>query len=605
MDRDRWTSRRDKRGGRNFRWMMVMAAGMLAAGCSDDALLTPDSVPGAPTGPGEQFEGATSVAPFVRRVELDVNAAGSFRPGQPITVTGIARGRRAAQSTDFNLVVLDEETAPGNPPPVRQVQEFRGAMGRGAEQRLVATLTFAKPGLYRVVASSRSQPPADENLAPADSVVGDFSSETLYLLIDENGGRATREYVAPEGRSLLYGSFGPFIQGVAIQGGALRAQVTTTVTGVMWNYNDSTKAHQRLGPTEGTLECYNSSTGVYVSSNLPVNADGTFSFTCASGYWRGKIHLRGPHADVYDHGGAFAGASFDQSMGGTLSLQSSNQYAGYVYMTLHQHVPTANARFGRTRSSRIRAWVSTTDPEIRYCSTIYTGLCTQADIIRTYKNRVFGQDGIFVTMHEFGHAYHYTAIEKWPNTYGCAQGGHQPGVPYSLACAFVEGFADFFAGWILSSQLTGAYGFSDTNWEIKNYSGPQGLITEGAAAGFFYDLVDGSGELDNSANTAATEEAFDNAVYPGTFIANIIQHCSPYTNSASGPLFANPLDGMDQVVYCVEGHVNAEIIGPTYGTGWRTQWDAVSWSPSFSWPAGYSGTTVRTLWKWNFYGTTT
>ena len=218
---------------------------------------------------------------------------------------------------------------------------------------------------------------------------------------------------------------------------------------------------------------------------------------------------------------------------------------------------------------------------------------------------MFGQDGLFVTVHEYGHAYHYVAIEPWPNTYGCAPGGHQPAVPYSLACAFVEGFADFFAGWILANRLTSAYGYSDYNWEYRSYAGVNGLITEGAAAGFFYDLADGSSDLDAAGNTTAYEEAFDNAVYPGSFIANIIANCSPYTQTSTGNVFADPLDGMDQVVYCVEGHVNAEIIGPTYGNYWRTQWDAVSWYPSFSWPAGYSGTTVRTLWKWNFYRTTT
>lgn len=596
---ERRLGRRGTSGRGRFGWMAVMAA-VLASGCDDSGLFTPGPGPGAPTGPGEPSEDATSVGPFVRRVELDFQAVGSFRPGTPITVTAIARGRRPAADMDFSVVVLDEEMQPGSTtPPVREVQTFRGAMGRGAEHRLNATLTFAKPGLYRVVASARSQPPADEKLAPADSAVGNFSSETLYLLIDDTGGRASRDYAAPQGRTPLYGSFGPFTQQTA----AIRAQAATAVTGVMWNYNDLTRTHERLGPTVGTLNCRNS-TGTYVASSFNVAADGTFSFSCASGVWNGQIHLRGTYADVYGHGGAFAGANFDQSMGASLSIQSSNQYAGYVYLTLNRYVPTANSRFGRSRP-QIRAWVSTTDPLIVYCPTGGTTACPQADVIRSYKNRVFDQDGIFVTMHEYGHGFHWRAIEPWPGTYGCDPNGHNPAVPWSLACAFVEGFADFFSGWVLSSQLTGTYGYSDYNWETASYASVDGLKTEGAAAGFFYDLADGSGDPDNYGNTAAYEENFDTAVYPGSFIANIIQNCSPYTTTSTGYLFANPLDGMDQVVYCIEGHTNAEIIGPTYGNGWRTQWDGVSWSPSFSYPAGFSGTTVRTLWKWNFYGTTT
>ncbi|HEU4457483.1 MAG TPA: hypothetical protein VFR81_30715 [Longimicrobium sp.] len=607
-----WGKPRGRPAAKRLGWVAVLGMGILAGACSDDGILQPGAGPGAPDGPGDPSEDATSVGPFVRRVELDFQAVGSFRPGAPITVTAVARGRRPAGDVDFDVVVLDEEAAPGSTPPVRKVQAFRGGMGRGQEQRLSATLTFPRAGLYRVVASARSQPPGDEKLAPADSVVGNFSSETLYLLIDENGGRPSREYSAPAGRTPLYGSFGPFTQGAApgaraaAAPGGPSAQTTGTVTGVMWNYNDLTASHERLGPTVGTLNCRNS-TGTFVASTINVAADGTFSFSCASGVYNGQIHLRSANADVYGHGGAFAGAGFDQTMGSSLSLQSSNQYAGYVFLTLNQHIPVAVSRFGRQRS-QITAWVSTTDPTIVYCPAVTTtsSVCTRADIIRSHQGRVFGEDGIFVTVHEYGHAFHYKAIEPWPNTYGCDPGGHNPAVPWSRACAFVEGFADFFAGWILANRLTSAYGYSDYNWETRSYAGPDGLITEGAAAGFFYDLADGSGDLDASGNTTAYEESFDTAVYPGSFIANIIASCSPYTQTSTGGYtYANPLDGMDQVVYCVEGHVNAEIIGPTYGSSWRTQWDGVSWSPAFSYPAGFSGTTVRTLWKWNFYRTTT
>lgn len=609
-----WARRkqRDMRAAKRFRRMAAMAGCILAAACGDSGPLAPGPGPGAPDGPGKPSEDATSVGPFIRRVELDFQAVGSFRPGTPVTVVATARGRRAARDVDFTVVVLDEEAQPGGTPPVRQVQAFRGGMGRGQEQRLNATLTFQKPGLYRVVASARSRPPADEKLAPADSVVGNFSSETLYLLIDENGGRAERQYSAPEGRMPLYGSFGPFTSGAeagaqasGTMAGRSSARATVTVTGVMWNYNDLTMKHERLGPTAGTLNC-RGSTGSYVPSSFNVAADGTFSFTCASGVYYGQVHLRGSHADVYGHGGAFAGANFDQSMGTSLSIQASNQYAGYVYLTLNQHIPTANARFSRSRP-QVTAWVSTTDPRIVYCPRVDTrdNICPRADIIRSHMGRVFDQDGIFVTMHEYGHGFHWSAIEPWPDTYGCDPAGHNPAVPWNRACAFVEGFADFFSAWILGSRLTGEYGYSDYNWETRSYAGPDGLITEGAAAGFFYDLADGPGDLDNYGNTAASEESFDNAVYPGSFIANIIANCSPYTSTSTGNVYANPLDGMDQVVYCVEGHVHAEIMGPTYGSNWRTQWDGVSWFPTFSYPTGFSGTTVRTLWKWNFYGTTT
>src|ERR1044071_939506 len=96
----KWHRQASRRGGfgmGRFRWVMVMAAGLLAAGCSDDGLLTPGPLPGAPEGPGEPSEDATSVGPYTRRVDLDFVPAGAFRPGLPVTITAIARGRRTAQ----------------------------------------------------------------------------------------------------------------------------------------------------------------------------------------------------------------------------------------------------------------------------------------------------------------------------------------------------------------------------------------------------------------------------------------------------------------------------------------------------------------------------
>ncbi len=592
------------RSGR-FSRMVLMLGALLAAGCSDSDPLQPD--PSPEPGAEDPNTHPTFVAPFVRRVDLEFEAVGAFRPGQPVTIISIARGRRPAAEVDFSLVVLDEETPVGAEPSARRVSEFRGGMGRGQSQRLNASLTFAKPGFYRVVASARTRRPADEVQAPGDSVIGNFSSETLYLLIDENGGRATRQHdpSAAAGRTPLYGSFGPFVQSApasASRSTDTGLQTTGAVSGVFWVYNDSTGTHERLGNTQGYADC-RTSTGSIQRLNFTVAADGTFGFTCASGVYTGRIDLRNADADVYGHGGAFAGATFDQYTGAYPSLQASNQYAGYVFSTMARHIPTARARFGRSRPV-ITAWVSDYDTNypIQYCPTINTAFgCTRADVVMSNFKRVFGEDGIFVTMHEYGHAYHHRAIEALPSSYSCNPSGHYYDVPHNLSCAFVEGFADFFSAWLLSSRLTNSY-YSDNIFETKRFSGTRGVETEGAAAGFFYDLADGAGDPD-AANNTVFEEWFDDAVYPGSFIANIMANCAPWTRTSTGGYtYTYTLDGMDQVVYCIEGNVNAETVGPLYGSGWRTQWDGVSWSPTFSYPTGYNATTVRRLWLYNFYG---
>jgi hypothetical protein len=593
-------------GSGRFRWMMA-AAVLLAAGCSDSDPLQPD--PGEGPGAGDAGIMPTSAMPFARRVDLDFEAVGSFRPGIPVNVVSIARGRRPAEDMDFSLVVLDEETQPGSPPPAREVQQTRGALGKGAERRLNASLTFAKPGIYRVVASARSRAPENETRAAGDSIVGNFSSQTLYLYIGENGGWATKVH-DPEmagGRTTLYGSYGPFTGGTAATNVSLRSEVaqqtTGVVNGIFYVYNDSTRTHERLGYTSGYADC-RTSTGSTQRLNFTVNSDGAFTFTCATGIYTGRIDLRNSDAEVFGAAGAFAGAAFDQTAGAQPALQASNQYAGYVFSTYNKHVPAARALFGRSRPAAITTWVSATDGSypIQYCQAINTSYgCTRADVIMQNHTRVFDEDGIFVTMHEYGHSFHHRAIEALPGTYSCNPNGHSIDVPYSLSCAFVEGFADFFAVYLLSSRLTNTW-YSDYTFESRSFAGPSGLITEGAAAGFFYDLVDGTGQTDSYSNTVS-EESFDNAAYPASFIANIIANCAPYYRTSTGAyVYTYNLDGMDQVVYCIEGNVNAETVGPTYGTGWRTTWEGVTWSPTFSYPTGYSATTVRKLWTWNFYG---
>ncbi|HST62673.1 MAG TPA: hypothetical protein VLK84_28465, partial [Longimicrobium sp.] len=347
------------RSGR-FRWMMAAAVALTTAGCDDNDPLQPD--------PGTKIEEPgtmpTSSMPFVRRVDVEFEAVGSFRPGQPVTIISIARGRRPAAEMEFSLVVLDEETQPGSPPPVREVQQSRGALGRGAERRLNASLTFPRAGIYRVVASARARTPENETRVAGDSVIGNFSSETLYLYIEENGGRASRQHdPTTAGRMTQYGSFGPYTTG-ATENVSLRSEVaqqtTGAVNGVFWVYNDSTRTHERLGYTSGYADC-RTSTGGTQRLPITVNGDGTFSFTCATGIYTGRIELKNTDAEVYGEAGAFAGATFDQTAGSQPALQASNQYAGYVFATYNKHVPAARALFARARPGPITTWVSATN----------------------------------------------------------------------------------------------------------------------------------------------------------------------------------------------------------------------------------------------------
>ncbi|HEV2147131.1 MAG TPA: hypothetical protein VGR37_06995 [Longimicrobiaceae bacterium] len=619
MSSTRVRARRSERLYRRTRHACCIFGVALLASCSDEREdpFGPDPGPAprpeAPTGPSSDDTGDS---PAIRRIGVDISATGSFRPGVPITVTTVARAQRPAEGVEYELIVLDaEDSGAGSRGRGRVLDRFRGALPQGGEHRLTGTVTFSQPGYYRIVATAASRRPESEPLyVPGRIPTIDFSSETLYVLVDESGGRVTRgpesTVIGPD-RLPLYGSYGPFTSGryrtQAPGGNLARANLgqtrNTTFTGTFVYYNDTTKVDEPIHDALLTIECLDANLQVYDRFTRTTDVNGKYSFTCTSGIFDGRIDLRNIYADVYGQDGEAAGMPyFNEMEGANRYLKAYNRFAAYVFATYRRYIPLAESRFGVYRRNAITAWVSPSDSTypINYCDKVTT-LCPREDLIRQNYTRTFGADGTYVTMHEYGHAFHYRAIER-PATYYCSSSGvHYIDAPHTLSCAFVEGFATFFSVWLLGDRLTYQY-YSDYSVEKQSYwRNGDGVIIEGAAAGFFYDLVDGSGDKDESNNTVY-EESFDDAAYPGTFITNIMAKCAPWKSVTGGYEYTYYLDGLDQVVYCIEGNVSAETESQKHSTKWRQTWDGVTWSPTFSYPAGFSATTVRRLWKYNFYG---
>jgi hypothetical protein len=219
------------------------------------------------------------------------------------------------------------------------------------------------------------------------------------------------------------------------------------------------------------------------------------------------------------------------------------------------------------------------------------------DTIRTNYKRVFKQDGTFVTIHEYGHAFQWGAIEA-PGDYYCnATGEHVMNQQYTKSCAFVEGFATFFSAWVAGDSLNGTYGYSDYYVENQSwYTGKDGMQVEGAVAGFFYDFVDASTAPDGYNNETGGDDSWDGVAYPGSFLVSVLRNCVTAGPSTS----YTQLLGMDEVVYCLEGNTTAAAAASALG--WNTWWSASSVTRNATPPAGYSTDAVRRLWKRNFYG---
>ena len=270
-------------------------------------------------------------------------------------------------------------------------------------------------------------------------------------------------------------------------------------------------------------------------------------------------------------------------------MNAANDYAAHAHVLLNRYVPIAEGRFGMTRP-RVPVIVHPTD------STFAINYNQVHDTIRTNYTRVFTQDGRFVTVHEYGHSYQWSAIEPWMRYYCSPNGEHFIDRQYEFSCAYVEGFATFFAVWVAGDSLTNTY-YSDYTIENQTlYSGKDGAQVEGAVAGFLYDFVDGTTSPDGPNNETGTDESFDGVSYPGSFVAGLMRNCEVISGTTTYTQF----DGIDLLVYCMEGNTTAKQAAETLGYYSWLSGDSVRRNATV--PTGYSTDAVRRLWRQNFYG---
>lgn len=597
--------------------LLAFATVLLAAiGCDD---------PASPTGSSSgrslliQSPDRTLEPERANRVELQLTASGTFLPGMPITIRARASARRSARTLDLDLDQLDVK---GSSDPLFR---HRGpSLTVGGSRDLTATITYANPGYYRVVAHALALP-MDPGFEP-DTIFSEGAQETIYLRIGPVDGGVSTTFDRSIGQReiLAYGSFGErlgqrdstALLRVARRSMSLRAARRDSSLKVLGSnfvdgyikYHDPGVSSPFYSPVPGgrvSGRCAGISENalwydMFVDELTYVGPDGYFFIQCPDGYDRfeGVFTFWGANSYVTGPNGLFSGIDFVVSTGTTNEFHAPTN-ASMTFRRLETFAPQFFAKFGRSRT-RVNVWVweSSGLSNSSYCFASSSS-CPGSDVIRIAHNQVNFETGLFTLMHEYGHAYHFGGLRA-PANNDCPS-PHSLNQPSSRSCAFVEGFADFAGAWIAGDSLVNS-SVADFYFEAGAFSGSgqNGSVIEGAVAAFLYDLVDGNTDKNSFSNTAGTTD--DSVVYAGGFVADIISSCqTSQFGVPTAPAPQNGIDGIDQFVACAERSTSVEsLYNPSTGARYLgLRFDALTVTGSL--PTGYSAAAIRSSWIYDLF----
>lgn len=264
-----------------------------------------------------------------------------------------------------------------------------------------------------------------------------------------------------------------------------------------------------------------------------------------------------------------------------VSLRSDFGYAN-VFVNMADASQNAFSYFQRTRG-RIDVWLALTGSSVYRRPMLF-----QSEEIAINVNSVWDAGGRFTAAHEYGHAYQYGALGGLPGIdSACPSDGHYIDGAHNPACAYVEGFADFWGFKIAGPASFGAHIEYNPFFPARYGSGDRqdGHLIEGAYAAFLWDLTD------------PANESHDGLEVPGRYLGDIISACQlTMFQGVDRPR------GSDAVIYCMEQVVDHGLYSQGYFTAHEDKnYLSVSSSVSSAHPARSA---LRAAWVRNLYGRT-
>lgn len=570
-----------------------------SASVNDDPIAFAVGFSGEGSPPKEEFGGPA-------RFDLAIRAHGSFKPGHPIQLTLEAITRQATRDGELRVTLPEITSAevsgwdtvkiPLNQELRPHIRIRRGfAAGESVRERV--SIMIPEPGYYHAVATAYAHP---DPATPDPLASGDVSRRDFWILVDEQGGRITEGFDptliatgqrkepgprAPEKNpprvhhgdatiacsllpsdplfpasnptatltpdaTTLEGCPDPYdpnapppsnamarIKATYVDAGAGSTVRPVAGARVVWRL--LTVTGTQISQGEGTLAADGTSPAIDCGAPAGERRISAFLYTVSQ-----RVNVSfGIGTEATNAG------TYSTTCGGEVVVRADPEMA-HLFVNLQKNVEGHHTRFGAYPPNRI-----------------YAGLYIDG---RTYYHHdhpdhelhisrdprmIYGEYGIMVAAHEYGHQFQHRYLFSPPDSDGLmryqnnCRTQHPPEAPSNLGCALGEGFADWYATHVREADMPTWKQQLEANYYYRNcvprVDAERGLtiscvddgsIIQGAVAALLWDITDdGTSEADDPIQRSARD------------LTDAIKACRVNVGTAS-----LGYTGIDHVIFCFE-----------------------------------------------------
>lgn len=197
------------------------------------------------------------------------------------------------------------------------------------------------------------------------------------------------------------------------------------------------------------------------------------------------------------------------------------------------------------------------------------------------------------------------ALYEYPDPVGCSP--HPVDGVTNLTCAWVEGWGDFFAVYILGADLVASSGsYNDTDFELNRYYNTpsrncigqpvtnlacDGSRIEGAVAAFLLDIVDNTSSPDDIPGDD------DPLALSPSYLATAVKTCRI---STPGVPWLQVPNGIDHIIYCLETTVDPTVAATYFVTRYPKPTQVFEGATEVSPP--WNQSFIRFQWLFDLFG---